>query len=240
MLTIAPPAASRSWMRRSSTGVCAASISTPTKAPARTSAVHGKDHETAEAGDRNDVGQDRRRQKRRAAASGRAASRSAVAAVAAAKISARARLEVPSRQSSAATTIDGPMMLRMSTLNRSVGRCDHPRIQAWSRKRKASAKTSSPRRTTAFAAPLRLPVLRSFDPADNATATPARKRNSVVPPPPMIISTRKAEPSRSGAAGPAVEQVSVDHQQHGDAAQPVEMFATPWRLAGSDAHPRPD
>ena len=54
----------------------------------------------------------------------------AITAVATAKIQTRCAAVRPARHRSAATTIEGPMMLRMSTFSRSDGEWDQPRIQA--------------------------------------------------------------------------------------------------------------
>ena len=39
-----------------------------------------------------------------------------------------------------------------------------------------------------------------------------------------------------GKPRPAVEEMSVDHQQHGHTAQPIEVLAAPWLTVGSGTH----
>jgi len=85
-----------------------------------------------------------------------------------------------------AAAIDGPMMLRMSTLNRSRA-FPQLRIQLCARNKNASPNTSNPRIATARVAARTSPVRRSFDAADRGTATPARNRKSGAPKPPTIM-----------------------------------------------------
>ena len=112
---------------------------------------------------------------------------SPMASVVAANATTRARGVRKAPQSAAAAAIEGPMMLRMSTLSRDFGD-PIPRTQACTRNRKARTKTQRPRRTTAVDAVRTSPVRRSLDPAESATVTPARKRKSGAPNPATIIS----------------------------------------------------
>ncbi len=96
----------------------------------------------------------------------------------------------------AASTIDGPMMLRMSTFS-SAHAGEWLTTNDWNRNTNASTKISRPRRCTALTAARLSPVRRAFDPADIATAIPARKRNSGAPKPPRISDPKKARDRRS-------------------------------------------
>ena len=127
-------------------------------------------------------------------------------------------VDANSAQSAAAAMIDGPMMLRMSTFRSQRGD-DQPRIHAWKRKRNASPKISSPRRTTARDAAATSPVRRNFDPADSDTDNAGEEQKE-----------RRAEAAEDhrpgvlarlaiGKTGPAVEDVRLDHDEHGETAQ---------------------
>ena len=118
--------------------------------------------------------------------------------------------------------IDGPMMLRMSTFS-SPHAGEWLRTNDWKRKTKARRKISRPRRCTIRTAAVVSPIRRAFEPADIATAIPAMNRNSGAPNPPRISELPNACDPAVGDARPAVDDVRLDHDQHGHAAQHVEI-----------------
>jgi hypothetical protein len=110
----------------------------------------------------------------------------------------RARVDVNAPHTAAAATMDGPMMLRMSTL-RSVRGAPHPSIQACTLKTNARKNTHPPRLITARAAALTSPLRRHFDPAESATDVPARKRNIGAPNPATIIAQSNVQDARASS-----------------------------------------
>src|SRR3954466_1289129 len=191
-----PATASHLFSRDSPEGVRAASSRTPMHAPANTNPVHGKKQKL----EKPDSGR-----KYASSASGArlstgverttgAISASAAAVAANATIRGMRLRNMP--QTTAAATIDGPMMFRMSIFS-SVRGGPHPRIQAWIRNRNARRKIHAPRLMTPTAAAGSSPVRRAFDPADSATDTPARNRNSGAQNPATIIDKANPEVSRT-------------------------------------------
>ncbi len=151
-----------------------------------------------------------------------AASACAAATVAATSSSTRPRVDRPSRQSTAATSIDTPMTLRMSTLRNA--RRPPPLMRSdCSRNRKANANTCHARRTARrpdfrLAHPPPHPGIRCQSHGHTGKeqedrCTEAAKDNR----PPI----RRA--SAIGQPRPRIEGVRLDHDQNADAPQPVQV-----------------
>src|SRR6188474_1883526 len=86
----------------------------------------------------------------------------------AANVIARVRADRHAPHNAPAATMDGPMMLRISTFSRLRG-FPHPRIHAWRRKTKARKNIQAPRFMTAAAAACPSPLRRHFELAERTT-----------------------------------------------------------------------
>ena len=190
-----------------------------------------KEREIGQVRNRPEVALERirqRRQRRRLRGSSASPRRSPQCATANAMTRARAVRNTP--HSVAARTIDGPMMLRMSTFS-IVHAGAWLRTKDWKRKTKASRKISRPRRWTARTAARvspRAPRLRAGRHRDGDAGEKQEQRRAE-----PAEDQRLAEGARPPVrdARPAVDDVRLDHDEHGDAAQHVEI--RPARRPGS-------
>ncbi len=210
----------------------------PDEGPRQDQRGPGKDHETAETGDRNDVGQDRRWQKRRGhhpderrhKRRGRGGRREDQRPSPARGPQPPEQRRHHDRRPHDVEDVDPQQV------GRPVRPSEDPRLEPEEEGQPEDLEPTPDHgvcRPTEAAGPAQV---RSRGQRDRDAGEEEEQRGA-----PAADDHQHAEGGALaiGRGGPTVEQVSLDHQQHGDAAQPVEMFATPWRLAGSDAHPRP-
>ena len=151
----------------------------------------------------------------------------AIAVAIAAYHATRAAAVRASPQTRPATAIAGPMMLRMSTRNSVTGWLPGVMMNPCRRKRKARMKISRPRRQIISTAARRLPVRSAVRVAASTTARPGEpeKQRRGEAAEHGRVAKRDRRCDRRAQTRPRVDGVRLDHQQHGDAARPVDVGA---------------